>query len=198
MVPWWCVWPNMSPVGGPNPNEPPIWADVAIGAIGAVGIIVDGIATTEFVWIRKCVLKLNAVANTLWHSRHLYTSLLARSCIKCNFFLWATMSRFRVNDFPQISQCEFLIPVWVDMCRDKSPDVKNPLLQTGQIWSRIPVWIFLWAWKLPNAANCLEQISHCSGFSPVWVLKTQRQKTTMKTSNDYIQNREPFKWSQQL
>lgn len=85
------------------------------------------------------------------------------------------MSRFLVNDFPHMSQWWFFIPVCVTMCRDKSPEVRNPLLQTGQIWSRIPVWIFLCAWKFPSAANCFEQISHCNGRSPVCVLKIDRK-----------------------
>lgn len=110
------------------------------------------------------------MANTLWHSRHLCVSAVDDGT-KCNFFLCATISRFRVNDLPQMSQWWFFIPVWVTMCRARSPDVRNPLLQTGQIWSRTPVWIFLCAWKLPNAANCFEHTSHWSGRSPVWVLE---------------------------
>lgn len=47
MVPWWWAWPSMRPVGAPSPNEPPICADVAIGAMGAVGINVGAMDGTE-------------------------------------------------------------------------------------------------------------------------------------------------------
>lgn len=70
------------------------------------------------------------------------------------------MSRLRVKDFPQMSQWHRIAPVWVAICRARSPDVIKPLLHIGQIWSRIPVWILRCAWKLPSAANCFEHTAY--------------------------------------
>lgn len=140
--------------------------------------------------VLMCTSSLLDVANDLLHSEH-FTTSDSRS-FKCIFFLCITMSRFRVKDLPHVSQWWFLMPVCVPRCLDKSPLVMNPLLHTGQIWSRmpadiysplekgsldrtiiisIPEWIFLCCWKLPRALNCLLQISHWKGFSPVCVLK---------------------------